>query len=102
MINEKGPDEVALAAVFLHQLGALHLRILDQALNEVCAALADHRSDCAIVLHSSAHNQRSFAGCCLVSTMLAHMTGYATRVVVHADAAQHLMEPQYMAVGAPR
>lgn len=50
MVDEQGPDEVALALVGGRQRGALGLRILDQALDEVCAALADHRRDRRIVL----------------------------------------------------
>ena len=50
MVDEDWPDEVALTLVGLQQLGALGLRVLHQALNEVCAALADHRGDGCVVL----------------------------------------------------
>ncbi len=50
VVDEHGPDEVALALVGRGQRGALGLRILDQALDEVCAALADHRRDRRVVL----------------------------------------------------
>ena len=52
MIDEDGPDEVVLPLVLLAQGGALLLCILHQALNEVGAALTDHWSDGAVILHS--------------------------------------------------
>ena len=51
MVDEDGPDEVALALVLLAEGGPLLLRILHQPLNEVGAALADHWGDGCIILH---------------------------------------------------
>ena len=50
VVDEDGPDEVALALVGLLQRGALGLCVLDQALDEVRAALADDRRDGRVVL----------------------------------------------------
>ena len=50
MVDQDRPDQVALALVGLAQLGALGLGVLDQAFDEVRAALADHRRDRAVVL----------------------------------------------------
>lgn len=52
IVNQQRPDQVALALVRLQQLGALVLRILHQAFDEVRAALADHWRDRGIVLQS--------------------------------------------------
>ena len=54
MVDEDGPDEVALTLVLLAEGGPLLLRILHQPLNEVGAALADHWCDGCIILHG--HN----------------------------------------------
>lgn len=50
VVDEDGPDEVALAVIGLLERRALRLRVLDQALDEVRAALADHRRDRRVVL----------------------------------------------------
>lgn len=56
MVNEDRPDEVALALVLLAEGGSLLLGILHQPLNEVGAALTDHRCDGRIILqHSTAY-----------------------------------------------
>ena len=55
MVNEDRPDEVVLPLVLLAQGGSLLLGILDQALNEVGAALTDNWSDGTVVLQASPH-----------------------------------------------
>jgi hypothetical protein len=55
VVNEDGPDEVALPLVRLQQLGALGLSILDQPLDEVRAALADYRGDGRVVLRDTSN-----------------------------------------------